>query len=215
MPHNLYLHSGIVQNRVGMETPRKAVHLATWDSSIALLLAFVVNASILITSAAGLRSGPQQVTSLEDAAGLLDGALGSGAGVIFALALLASGQSSTITGTIAGQIVFEGFVRLSMPRWKRRLITRSLAVVPAIIIVLVYGPESVNQMLLWSQAVLSIQLPFAIIPLVIFTSDVNLVGEGNQSPRWIHLLCWMIAILLIGLNLWMLYMQFWVGVDVL
>mmetsp|Transcript_2921 Transcript_2921/g.8945 ORF Transcript_2921/g.8945 Transcript_2921/m.8945 type:complete len:438 (+) Transcript_2921:107-1420(+) len=216
MPHNLYLHSGIVQNRKDLEPPRTSVSFATWDSTIALFLAFLVNASILITAAAGLHSkGTRDVASLEDASSLLDTALGSGAGIIFALALLASGQSSTITGTMAGQIVFEGFLRLPLEPWKRRLVTRSLAVVPALAVVCIYGPGSVNEMLLWSQAILSLQLPFAIVPLVMFTSDENIVGIGNQTPKLVATLCWVIVTVLVALNLWMLVMQFAYGVDIL
>uniref|UniRef100_A0A7S0G2A5 Divalent metal cation transporter MntH n=1 Tax=Rhodosorus marinus TaxID=101924 RepID=A0A7S0G2A5_9RHOD len=214
MPHNLYLHSGIVQHRLGMEPPREAVKLATWDSSIALFLAFLVNASILITAAAGL-SSVNSITSLEDAAGLLGKALGPVAGVLFALALLASGQSSTISGTLAGQLVFEGFVRLPISPWKRRLITRTLAVSPALLVVMLSGEQKVNDMLLWSQAVLSVQLPFAIIPLVIFTADPNFVGEDNLPPKILTMIGWTIALVLIALNLWMLIMQFGFGVEVM
>lgn len=171
---------------------------------------------ILITAAAGLRTkGLLDVASLEDAASMLDKALGYSAGIIFALALLASGQSSTITGTLAGQIVFEGYVRMHIPLWKRRLLTRSIAVIPAVFIVWYFGPDAVNSMLLWSQTILSFQLPFAIVPLVIYTSDENTVGIGNTSPKWLSLTCWSIAIVLTLLNLWMIVMQFVVGVDVM
>ncbi|HJR67740.1 MAG TPA: Nramp family divalent metal transporter [Gemmatimonadaceae bacterium] len=208
MPHNLYLHSSIVQTRRFEAThagKREAVRFAFLDSTIALSFAFFINASILILAAATFhRAGHTSVAEIQDAYRLLTPLLGVGAAsTIFALALLASGQNSTITGTLAGQIVMEGFLDITLPRWLRRLITRALAIVPAAIVAVLYGESGTAQLLILSQVVLSLQLSFAVIPLVRFTSDRIKMGEF-ANPRWLTVLAWVVAAIIASLNAWLL-----------
>ncbi|MEZ0608691.1 Nramp family divalent metal transporter [Fibrella sp. WM1] len=204
MPHNLYLHSSIVQTRdyPRTETGRaSAIKFATIDSTISLLLAFFINASILILAAAAFHfSGNQQVADIADAHRLLDPLLGVGmASILFAVALLASGQNSTLTGTLAGQIVMEGFLNLRLKPWVRRLITRLIAIVPALVVALLYGERGTSELLVLSQVILSIQLSFAVVPLVQFTSDRLKMGRF-ANPMWLKTLAWAVAALIIVLN---------------
>ena len=204
MPHNLYLHSSIVQSRrIGRTERRKreALRFATIDSTIALTFAFFINAAILVLSAATFHAaGQTNVTEIEQAYHLLSPMLGAGAAsILFGVALLASGQNSTVTGTLAGQIVMEGFLDLRMPLWARRLITRMLAVIPAAIVAALYGGEGATKLLVLSQVVLSLQLPFAVVPLVRFTSDRTLMGSFANGP-WLKVVVWGVAALIIGLN---------------
>jgi manganese transport protein len=209
MPHNLYLHSSTVQTRryaLDEEGRRSAMKWASVDVVIALLLALVVNASILITAAAVFHaSGHREVAEIQDAYHLLTPLLGTGlASILFGLALLASGQSSTLTATLAGQIVMEGYVQLKMRPWLRRLLTRSIAIVPALIATIYYGESGTAKLLVFSQVVLSLQLPFAVIPLVRFTSDSKRMGSF-VNPRWLSLLAWLVAGIIVSLNGAMLY----------
>ncbi|HEX8382135.1 MAG TPA: Nramp family divalent metal transporter [Sphingomonas sp.] len=208
MPHNLYLHSSIVQTRAfdrDEAGKANAIRWATVDSTIALGLAFFINAAILILAASAFHvAGNTDVTDIDEAYRLLSPALGMGAAsVVFAVALLAAGQNSTVTGTLAGQIVMEGFLRLKLPFWARRVITRALAIVPAVIVVGATGDAGATQLLILSQVVLSLQLPFAIVPLVRFTSDPALMGRF-ASPWWIRLVAWGVAAVIIGLNVTLL-----------
>jgi len=212
MPHNLYLHSSIVQTRAFAQTEtgrRDAIRFATIDSTVSLFLAFFINAAILILAAAAFHfSGNQQVADITDAHRLLDPVLGVKlAGIVFAVALLASGQNSTLTGTLAGQIVMEGFLNLRMKPWLRRLITRLIAIVPALIITLLYGEHGTAELLVFSQVILSVQLSFAVVPLVQFTSDRLKMGPF-ANPRWLAILSWAIAGLIMGLNLVLLVQGF-------
>ena len=204
MPHNLYLHSGIVQTRAyGMDLPakREALRLATWDSTIALMFALTINASILILAAAAFYTvGQNDVAEIDKAHLLLEPLLGSSlAPVLFGVALLCAGLNSTVTATMAGQIVMEGFINLRIAPWARRLITRGLAIIPAIFVILLYGSGGVGELLILSQVVLSFQLPFAIVPLVMFTASRAKMGE-LVAPRWLTGLCWLIAAVIIVLN---------------
>ena len=204
MPHNLYLHSATVQTRAYDQTPtgkRDAVKWATIDSTIALSLALFVNAAILILAAAAFHTiGRTDVAEIQDAYQLLTPTLGAAAAsTLFAVALLASGQNSTITATLAGQIVMEGFLHLRMSPVLRRLITRGLAIVPTVIVAAIYGESGTARLLILSQVVLSMQLPFAIVPLVQFTSDRTKMGE-LVSPAWLKGIAWVIAALVIVLN---------------
>jgi manganese transport protein len=208
MPHNLYLHSSIVQSRRYKRSPegkREAIHMASVDSALALTLALFVNAGILIVAAAVFhRSGHFEVAAIEDAYKLLSPLLGAGfASTLFAVALLASGQNSSITGTLAGQIVMEGFIHLKVSPWLRRLITRSLAIIPTIIVVALNGERGTEKLLILSQVILSMQLSFAVIPLVIFTGDRAKMGEF-VNPRWMKVLAWSTAVVIAGLNGWLL-----------
>ena len=205
MPHNLYLHSALVQTRDFNESlagRREAIRYATIDSTLALGIALLINAAILIVAAATFHArGHTQVAEIQDAHRMLSPLLGAGAAsVLFAVALLASGQNSTITGTLAGQIVMEGFLDIRLKPWLRRLITRLIAVVPAIIVTLHYGTSGTAQLLVLSQVILSLQLPFAVIPLVIFTSDRQKLGT-LVSPRWVTGIAWLMTALIIVLNL--------------
>lgn len=205
MPHNLYLHSSIVQTRSFDRSEagkREAVTFATIDSTIALMLAMFVNGAILILAASTFHvAGMTGVAEIQDAHRLLAPVLGAGiASTLFAVALLASGQNSTITATLAGQIVMEGFVNLRVPAWARRLVTRMLAIVPAVIVAALYGSEGTTRLLVLSQVVLSLQLPFAVVPLVKFTSDRRLMGRF-VNPRWLKLVAWTISAVIISLNL--------------
>jgi manganese transport protein len=209
MPHNLYLHSSIVQTRNFERTPegkREAIHFATIDSNSALMFALFINAAILIVAAAVFHwSGHGDVADIQGAYKLLSPLLGVGvASVIFALALLASGQNSTLTGTLAGQIVMEGFLNIRLKPWLRRLMTRALAVIPAVCIIGYYGESKTTALLVGSQVVLSMQLGFAIWPLMRFTDDKVKMGEFANAP-WLKILGWTTAAVIIGLNLWLLF----------
>jgi manganese transport protein len=208
MPHNLYLHSSIVQTRryaEDAEGKREAVRFAFIDSTVALTFALFINGAILIVAAATFhRAGLHDVAEIQDAYRLLTPLLGvTGASAVFALALLASGQNSTLTGTLAGQIVMEGFLNLRIRPWVRRLITRLVAVVPAAIVAVVYGESGTAKLLVLSQVILSMQLSFAVFPLVRFTSDRTKMGEF-VNPRWLKMLAYLIAFLIAGLNAWLL-----------
>jgi manganese transport protein len=208
MPHNLYLHSSIVQTRRYLRTTegkREAIHMAGIDSAIALTLALLVNAAILVVAAAVFhRSGHFEVAAIEDAYKLLSPLVGTaGASTIFAVALLASGQNSSITGTLAGQVVMEGFVELKVAPWLRRLITRSLAIIPTIAVVAINGERGTEKLLILSQVILSLQLSFAVVPLVRFTGDAKKMGPFVNG-RWLQALAWATAILIAGLNAWLL-----------
>jgi manganese transport protein len=208
MPHNLYLHSSIVQTRRYEETSagkREAVRFAFLDSTIALTFALFINAAILIVAAASFHTtGHTQVAEIQDAYHLLTPLLGvTGASAVFALALLASGQNSTLTGTLAGQIVMEGFLEIRLRPWVRRLITRGLAIVPAVIVAILYGESGTAKLLVMSQVVLSVQLSFAVFPLVRFTSDRAKMGEF-ANPAWLRTLSYSVAIFIAALNVWLL-----------
>lgn len=208
MPHNLYLHSSIVQTRDWQPTTEKrweAIKFGTIDSTVALSLALFINSAILIVSAATFHfSGYQEVAEIQDAYKLLSPLLGvSAASAIFGIALLASGQSSTLTATLAGQIVMEGFLQLRLPPWLRRLATRLLAIIPALIAIIFFGEKSTGNLLVFSQVVLSLQLSFAVIPLVMFTSNRRLMGEF-VNPLWLKSLAWSVALVIVGLNAWLL-----------
>ncbi len=208
MPHNLYLHSSIVQTRKyeeSSEGKREAVRFAFADSTIALSLALFINAAILIVAAATFhRTGNTQVAEIQDAYQLLTPLLGVGmASTVFALALLASGQNSTLTGTLAGQIVMEGFLNIRMRPWLRRLITRAIAIVPAAITAILYGESGTARLLILSQVILSLQLSFAVFPLVMFTSDKLKMGEF-VNPNWLKFLAYLVAAVIASLNLWLL-----------
>jgi manganese transport protein len=197
MPHNLYLHSSIVQTRDYERTDegkRSAIRWAVTDSTIALMLALFVNAAILITAATVFhQNGRTDVEEIEQAYQLLSPMLGVGiASTLFAVALLASGVNSTVTATLAGQIVMEGFLHLRIPDWARRLVTRGIAIVPVVFVTALYGNEGTNKLLVLSQVVLSMQLPFAIIPLVRFVSDKRKMGVF-ATPIWLTMLSWLIA----------------------
>ncbi|HZQ91450.1 MAG TPA: Nramp family divalent metal transporter [Terriglobales bacterium] len=212
MPHNLYLHSAIVQTRKIQVTPegkREAIRYGQIDSAVALMLALFVNAAILIVSAAVFhRSGNHNVAEIQDAYKLLSPLLGvGGASFLFAVALLASGQNSTLTGTLAGQIVMEGFLNIRLKPWLRRLITRLIAIVPAVIVTAAYGESGTARLLILSQVVLSMQLSFAVFPLVMFTGDRRKMGEFT-NPRWLKSLAWTTAIFIAALNGWLLVQSF-------
>lgn len=209
MPHNLYLHSSIVQTRNferNEEGRRSAIKFATIDSTVSLFLAFFINAAILILAGAAFHfSGNQQVADITDAHRLLDPVLGvKMAGILFAVALLASGQNSTLTGTLAGQIVMEGFINLRVKPWIRRLITRLVAIVPALVVALLYGEHGTSELLVLSQVVLSLQLSFAVVPLVLFTNSKAKMGRF-VNPVWVQALSWAVAVLIIGLNGYLLW----------
>jgi manganese transport protein len=207
MPHNLYLHSSIVQTRkyaLDAAGKHEAIKFATIDSTLALMFALFINAAILILAAAAFyRSGRHDVAGIGEAYELLTPLLGAGgASTLFAVALLASGQNSTLTGTLAGQIVMEGFLNLRIRPWLRRLTTRLLAIVPAVVVILVSGEQGVEGLLVFSQVVLGMQLSFSVFPLVQFTSDKLKMGEF-VNPVWVKMLSWFAAVLIAGLNLWL------------
>jgi manganese transport protein len=212
MPHNLYLHSSIVQTRAFGSEPkqkREALRYAVFDSTVALGFALFINAAILVLGAAAFHSrGMHEVAEISEAYKLLTPVLGASfASVLFACALLASGQNSTLTGTLAGQIVMEGFLNIRLRPWLRRLITRSIAIIPAVIVIGIAGESKVTALLILSQVILSFQLPFAVIPLVQFTSDKRRMGAFANS-RLTVALAWVIAIAIIALNaelLWLIY----------
>lgn len=205
MPHNLYLHSSIVQTRKYTDTlaaKKEAIKFITWDSTFALTLAFFINAAILIIAAAVFhKHGLTEVAEIQDAYRLLTPLLDvSSASTIFALALLASGQNSTVTGTLAGQIVMEGFLDIRLRPWIRRLITRGLAIIPAIICVIFYGESGMAKLLILSQVILSFQLGFAVVPLILFTGDRKKMGIF-ANPLWINILSWLSTCIIISLNI--------------
>ena len=204
MPHNLYLHSSIVQTRAFAQTEdgkREAVTLATLDSTLALALAFFINAAILIVAAAVFHTGGRtEVAEIGEAYKLLAPMMGVGAAsIVFAVALLASGQNSTVTGTLAGQIVMEGFLNLRLPVWQRRMVTRLLAVVPAALVVGATGDKGATGLLVLSQVILSLQLPFAVVPLVAFTSRRDVMGRF-ASPRWLAAAAWAVTAIILALT---------------
>jgi len=209
MPHNLYLHSSIVQTRNYPRTDEgkaMAVRFATIDSTAALFIAFFINAAILILAAATFhKTGHSDVAGIEDAFKLLSPVLGATmASTVFAIALLASGQNSTLTGTLAGQIVMEGFLNIRLSPWLRRMITRLMAIIPAVIVAVMYGARGVNELLILSQVILSLQLSFAVIPLVLFTSDRVKMGRFVNAT-WLKALSWGMAAVIALLNGYLLY----------
>ncbi|MDP1028309.1 Nramp family divalent metal transporter [Sphingomonas sp. KR1UV-12] len=209
MPHNLYLHSSIVQTRAFAQDGvgrREAAKLATIDGTVALGLAFFINAAILILAASTFHTaGRTDVAEIDEAYRLLAPSLGMGAAsVVFAVALLASGQNSTVTGTLAGQIVMEGFLNLRLPVWARRVITRGLAIIPAVLVVGASGDAGATQLLVLSQVILSLQLPFAVVPLVMFTGSRRIMGDF-ASPVWLRALAWIVTGVIIALNATLLY----------
>jgi manganese transport protein len=207
MPHNLYLHSSIVQTRRYEETEdgkKEAVRFAFIDSTLALSIALFINAAILIVAAATFHtSGNSQVAEIQDAHKLLTPLLGAGASTVFALALLASGQNSTLTGTLAGQIVMEGFLNIRLRPWLRRLVTRSIAIVPAVLTAIFYGASGTARLLIFSQVILSLQLSFAVFPLVMFTSDKHKMGSF-ANPPWLKGLAYTVGGVIAVLNGWLL-----------
>jgi manganese transport protein len=203
MPHNLYLHSSIVQTRKYEQDAtgkKEAIRFATLDSSIALMFALFINGAILVVAAATFHTQGKHVGEIQEAYLLLSPMLGvSVASTLFALALLASGQNSTLTGTLAGQIVMEGFLNLRLRPWLRRVITRAIAIVPAVICTALYGESGTAKLLVFSQVILSMQLPFAVVPLIMFTSDRVKMGQF-VNPLWLKILAWVVAALIIILN---------------
>ena len=216
MPHNLYLHSSIAQarkfDRNDDAEKAKAIRFTTWDSNIQLTVAFVVNCLLLILGGALFYVTNSELGKFVDLFDALKnpdivGNIASPVlSILFAIALLASGQNSTITGTLSGQIVMEGFIHLKMPLWARRVLTRLLAIVPVIICVIIYGGSetAVEDLLLYTQVFLSIALPVSIIPLTMYTSDKKLMGQF-ANPAWVKFLAWIIAIALTLLNLFLIY----------
>jgi manganese transport protein len=217
MPHNLYLHSSIVQTRKYLDTvssKAEAIGFATIDSSFALMTALFINGAILVMAAAVFHGkGHESVADIGDAYKLLEPLLGTkSASILFAVALLCSGQNATLTGTLAGQIVMEGFINLRLRPWLRRLITRLIAIVPAVIVVMLYGERGSGQLLILSQVILSLQLSFAVFPLVMFTSDRHKMGSF-ASPFWVKALAWPVAIVIAVLNAYLLWQTVagWLG----
>ncbi|WP_240416858.1 Nramp family divalent metal transporter [Paenibacillus periandrae] len=212
MPHNLYLHSAIVQTRDFERTAlgkRQAIKYATWDSSIALFFALFINAAILIVSAATFhKAGMFDIAEIQDAYYMLTPLLGTALGsILFGVALLASGQNATLTGTLAGQIVMEGFLNIRLPAWLRRLITRLIAIIPAVVVIAYYGDKGATDLLILSQVILSLQLSFAVVPLVMFTSDKLKMGEF-ANPLWLKILAWFVAAVIVVLNAYLLIQTF-------
>jgi manganese transport protein len=212
MPHNLYLHSSIVQTRKYADddvAKKEAIRFSTLDSTIALMSALFINAAILIVSAATFHGTQyESVADISDAYKLLAPILGTSvASTLFAVALLFSGQNSTLTGTLAGQIVMEGFLNLRLRPWLRRLITRAIAIVPAMATILIYGERGSGALLIFSQVVLSLQLPFAVFPLVAFTGSTRVMG-ACVAPRWMRWLAWPVAVVIALLNVWLLWQTF-------
>ncbi len=209
MPHNLYLHSSIIQTRnIGPTRADKldAIRMGTIDSTVALMFALFINASILILAAATFHTaGKFEVAEIQDAYELLGPMLGTSlASVLFAVALLASGLNSTVTATLTGQIIMEGFINFKLAPWKRRLITRGIAIVPALVATILYGESGTARLLVLSQVMLSLQLPFAMVPLVLFTADRRKMN-GLPAPRWLTWACWIISAIIITLNLKLIY----------
>jgi manganese transport protein len=212
MPHNLYLHSSIVQTRryeMNSAGKREAIKFATIDSTLALMFALFINAAILIVSAATFYTrGRNDVAEIQEAYKLLSPLLGvTGASTLFALALLASGQNSTLTGTLAGQIVMEGFLNIRLRPWLRRLITRLIAIIPAVAVTSMSGEKGTTNLLVLSQVILSLQLSFAVFPLVMFTSDKLKMGEF-VNRAWTKYLAWFVAMVIALLNAWLLFQTF-------
>jgi manganese transport protein len=212
MPHNLYLHSALSQTRRYEETPKgkkQAIFFTGVDSAIALSFAFCINAAILILAAATFHTnGLTEVADIAQAYTLFSPLLGAGfASVLFAVALLAAGQNSTLTGTMAGQIIMEGFLQLRIRPWLRRIITRLLAIAPALLFIAYFGAENVTQLLIFSQVVLSVQLPFAMIPLVFFTGSKKRMGEFVNQP-WLKALAVLVATVITSLNVWLVWSVF-------
>jgi manganese transport protein len=209
MPHNLYLHSSIVQTRRygdSSESRGEAVSFAVLDSTVALTSALFINAAILVVAAATFHGTRYDtIADISDAYKMLTPLLGTTvASTVFAMALLFSGQNATLTGTLSGQIVMEGFLNLRMRPWLRRLITRSVAIVPALVTVVLYGERATGSLLILSQVVLSLQLPFAVIPLVIFVSDRKRMGRLAIGTAW-KLVAWPCAAVILVLNVWLLW----------
>ncbi len=212
MPHNLYLHSSIVQTRKygdSQENRAEAIRFASIDSAVALMFALFINAAILMMAAATFHgTGHQDVADIGDAYQLLSPLLGTTlASALFAIALLCSGQNATLTGTLAGQIVMEGFINLRIRPWLRRLVTRLIAIVPAIIVVYFYGERGTGPLIIFSQVILSLQLPFAVFPLVMFTSDPKKMG-AFANPLWVKVLAYSVAVIIAALNVYLLYYTF-------
>src|SRR5437899_4393252 len=212
MPHNLYLHSSIVQTRKFAQTPqgkREAIKYASIDSTGALMFALFINAAILVLAASVFHSsGHQEVAAIQDAYQLLSPLLGVGfASALFAIALLASGQNSTLTGTLAGQVVMEGFLNIRITPWLRRLITRAIAIVPAVLVIGIFGESKTTQLLIASQVVLSMQLGFAVWPLMRFTNEKAKMGEF-ANRLWLKILGWTTAAVIIVLNVKLLFDTF-------
>ena len=208
MPHNLYLHSSIVQTRKiedNYVAKKSAIKFATIDSTASLFIAFFINAAILIMAAATFHfSNNQHIADITDAYHLLDPILGVKlAGLFFAVALLAAGQNSTLTGTLAGQIIMEGFLNIKLKPWLRRLITRLIAIIPALIVAIIYGEKGTSDLLVLSQVILSLQLSFAVVPLVAFTSNKYKMGEF-ANPSWVKYTAWIVAVIIIALNSYLL-----------
>ncbi len=209
MPHNLYLHSSIVQTRNygdSFESKKEAIRYATIDSTVALMSALFINGAILVMAAAVFHGTEYEaVADIGDAYLLLDPLLGATvASTLFAVALLFSGQNATLTGTLAGQIVMEGFLNIRLRPWLRRLVTRLIAIVPAVIVIAIYGEEGSGPLIVLSQVILSMQLPFAIFPLVQFTSDPKLMGPFT-SKTWVKVLAWPVCVIIAALNVYLLY----------
>jgi len=215
MPHNLYLHSSIVQTRrypLDQVGKREAIRFATIDSNLALTIALAINSAILILSAATFhRAGRTDVAEIQDAYHLLTPMLGvTWASTLFAVALLAAGQNSTLTGTLAGQIVMEGFLNIRIPAWTRRLLTRLIAIIPAGLVIAIAGERATTHLLLLSQVILSMQLSCAAIPLVQFSGSRRIMGEFID-PIWVRIVGWIMAGAIAGLNIWLLLLQFRTG----
>ncbi|KPH78246.1 manganese transporter [Oceanobacillus caeni] len=206
MPHNLYLHSSIVQTRQYKRDDngkKEAIKFSVMDSTFSLTVAFLINSAILILGAAAFHGLGSQVSEIEEAYKLLSPTIGVGiASTLFAVALLASGQNSTITGTLSGQIVMEGFIHLRISPWLRRIITRLIAVIPAFIVTWIAGSRGTADLLLWSQVILSLQLPFAVVPLVLFTNSKEKMGNFANS-NWVKVLAWIITGVIIVLNIFL------------
>ena len=205
MPHNLYLHSAIVQTRAYGDTlaeKREALRFATIDSTVALMFALLINASILIVAAGTFNAGGiGEVAELDEAHRMLGPLMGAAiAPTLFAVALLACGLNSTVTATLAGQVVMEGFLRLRLPPWARRLMTRAIAIIPAAGVTILYGSEGTGRLLILTQVILSLQLSFAVVPLVMFTTSRRRMG-AMVAPLWLGALAWVIAVAIVGLNL--------------
>jgi len=212
MPHNLYLHSSIVQTRNygdDKRSRREAVDFSAIDSTVALMFALFLNGAILVVAAAVFHgTGHQDVADISDAYLLLAPLLGTSvASTLFAVALLFAGQNATLTGTLAGQIVMEGFLNIRLRPWLRRLITRLIAIIPALITVVLYGEQGTGRLLVLSQVILSLQLPFAVFPLVMFVGDRRKMGD-LVAPRWMLVLAWPVAIIIAVLNVWLLWQTF-------
>ncbi|MEK4947055.1 MULTISPECIES: Nramp family divalent metal transporter [Carnobacterium] len=206
MPHNLYLHSSIIQTRSYERTEKgkkEAVNFARIDSIFSLTIAFLINSMILILGASAFYGNGQVVSGIEDAYALLAPTIGASiASTLFAIALLASGQNSTITGTLSGQIVMEGFIHLRVKPWVRRIITRLLAVIPVFIVTIIAGENGTTDLLIFSQVILSMQLPFALVPLVLFTSDKHKMGSFVNST-WVKIVAWTATVVIICLNVYL------------